>query len=120
MTNRRDRAPQPLHRRFGQPHRTKPPTPNPRPVRRSLTTRTRRTRCLNCGSVIDAALHVDLMPVKPRSGDVTICMECGHIMAFDGDLGMRPLTDAEMVAVAGDRNIVMAQRRIAEARKFKR
>jgi hypothetical protein len=60
------------------------------------------------------------MPAKPRPGDVTICIECGHIMAFDGDLGMRPLTDAEMIAVAGDRNIIMAQRAIAETKKFKR
>jgi hypothetical protein len=32
---------------------------------------------------------------------------------------VRPLSDAEMKVVAGDRNIIMAQRAIAELKRFK-
>ena len=80
--------------------------------------RTKPDRCLNCGHLIDGALAVG-HENGPRPGDVTICIDCGHIMAFGGNLRMRSLTDEEMIAVAGDRRIVMTQRAIAETRKWK-
>jgi hypothetical protein len=73
-------------------------------------------RCLACGYVCDSALPMSPGAV-PQPGYVTICVNCGHIMAFDRYLSFRPLTDAEMHAVAGDRQIIMAQRAIAEMRK---
>lgn len=86
---------------------------------RHRSVRTKQCRCLNCGHEIDAAMPVH-DGAKPSPGDVTICIECGHIMAFDHDLTMRALTDAEMVEVAGARDIVMAQRALAELRKKRR
>lgn len=74
------------------------------------------SRCLNCGRALDAASSMTTKQ-KPRPGDVTICIDCGHIMAFADDLSMRALTDTEMIAVAGDRDIVMTQRALAELRK---
>ena len=47
---------------------------------------------------------------KPQSGDVTICLYCGHIMAFGKALELRSLTDEEMLEVAGDRRIVLLQK----------
>jgi hypothetical protein len=76
-------------------------------------------RCLCCGTLIDAALGVR-PDTTPKPGDVTICIQCGHIMAFGTDYRVRPLTDVEMHAVAGDRNIILAQRQIAEIRKARR
>jgi hypothetical protein len=47
---------------------------------------------------------------SPEPDDISICLYCGHLMAFDGDLKFRPLTDAEMVQVAGDPRILAIQR----------
>ena len=87
---------------------------------RGKTTRYRLKpdRCLGCGYVCDAAAAVDGDDM-PNSGDITICIECGHIMAFGLDLRLRALTDAEMHTVAGDRRIIVAQRAIAELRRRK-
>jgi len=71
-------------------------------------------KCLNCGVITDRASGVisdDLVtgPVIPEPGSITICIECGHIMAFAGDLTFRQLTDDEMKQVAGDPRIIAAQ-----------
>jgi hypothetical protein len=87
--------------------------------RRNRPAPLRPDRCLACGVVCDSVMATRQGAV-PQPGSVTICFECGHIMAFGYDLRLRPLTDEEMHAVAGDRNIVMAQRAIAEVRRLKR
>jgi hypothetical protein len=92
--------------------------------RRKMKTsvRLKPDRCLCCGTLIDAAMlgRDPAEPTMPKPGDVTICVYCGHIMAFGNDYRVRPLTDVEMYAVAGDRNIIMAQRAIAEVKRLKR
>ena len=80
--------------------------------------RNKACRCLSCSVPIDAAMGVR-EGRGPQPGDVTICIECGHIMAFAHDLTMRILTDKEMLAVAGDRDIIRAQRQIAETKRRK-
>jgi len=47
---------------------------------------------------------------KPASGDVTVCLYCGHIMAFAEDLSLRELTNEEAREVAGDKRILAIQR----------
>jgi hypothetical protein len=49
----------------------------------------------------------------PSPGDFTVCIYCGHIMAFADDLTLRELTGDEMHAIAGDPRII----RIQKARK---
>jgi hypothetical protein len=38
-----------------------------------------------------------------------ICFYCGHVMAFDAALRLRPLTDEEMLEAAGDPRILAIQ-----------
>ena len=64
--------------------------------------------CLNCGKLIDVASAVDC-DAAPSPGDFTICLACGHLMAFDDELILRELTDAETVDVAGDPRIIAVQ-----------
>jgi hypothetical protein len=61
--------------------------------------------CLNCNVVVDGARCVD-GDGSPSPGDVTMCIYCGHVMAFSEGLGMRELTDAEMQEIAGDPRLV--------------
>lgn len=81
------------------------------------------SNCLNCGHKLDAATAVDNddadeRTLVPRPGALTICIACGHLMAFDLDMTMRELTSAEMHEMAGDPRILAIQRaRAALARK---
>ena len=57
--------------------------------------------------------------VAPKPGDVTICLDCGHIMAFAADMTVRPLTDDEIVEVAGDPEVLQVQRALAAMKKHR-
>lgn len=60
-----------------------------------------------------AAVVGDTGEIHPSPGDITVCMYCGHLMAFDRKLRFRQLTDAEMIEVAGDERIIA----VSKARK---
>jgi hypothetical protein len=62
-------------------------------------------KCTNCGKELSGAagLGNDDMP-KP--GDVCVCLDCGHVMAFADDLTLRNLTDEEIVEFAGRPEII--------------
>ena len=66
------------------------------------------SQCLSCGSELDASTGVYDAGL-PKPGDITLCLYCGHIMAFAGDLGLRELTDSEARDVAGHPKILAAQ-----------
>lgn len=70
--------------------------------------------CLNCGKELDAASQVRDED-RPKSGDVTVCIGCGHLMAYGDDMVLRELTDDEIIEVAGDPGILEA---VAEAVAF--
>lgn len=65
------------------------------------TYKTHVNLCLHCGMVIDAATPAGHKRM-PKEGSIAICLDCHHIMAFDAQLKLRGLTDAEMRMVAGD------------------
>jgi hypothetical protein len=71
--------------------------------------------CTNCGKVLDAAnavkesLSKRRRVVMPSPGDITVCISCGHVMAFDDDLKLRDLTAAEIAKIAGDRRLLAIQ-----------
>lgn len=70
----------------------------------------KRSHCTDCGKPLDAAICVESETIIPTPGDITVCIGCGHIMAFDKDLELRNLNDAEIVKVAADERILTAQR----------
>jgi len=61
--------------------------------------------CLNCGRINDGAVNAMGMQ-HPEPGDITICLQWRHIMAYDADMKLRALTDDEVVKIAGDKKIV--------------
>jgi len=65
--------------------------------------------CLGCGYVMDRIGHV-MGGRGPQAGDISICIKCGHIMAFTVDLKFRPLTDNEMLSIAGNPELVKIQK----------
>ena len=73
--------------------------------------------CLCCGKMLDRADSM-VHDNAPKPGDFSLCLECGHLMAFADDLTLRKLTDAEMVEVAGHRGLIAAQQVRAEFLKL--
>lgn len=58
------------------------------------TTRHTETRCQVCGHVLDASSSVD--GAIPKPGDISVCIDCGTILTFDGSLRLRIATDGEV------------------------
>jgi hypothetical protein len=66
------------------------------------------SRCKACGYRTDAATSVG-SDAKPKPGDFTVCIRCGHVMAFDDKLKLRNLTSEEMNTIAGDARLLAIQ-----------
>jgi hypothetical protein len=66
------------------------------------------SQCLHCGETLDGATSID-MDDAPDPGDITVCLLCGHIMAFADDMTLREPTDAEAKDAAGDPRILAIQ-----------
>ena len=74
--------------------------------------------CLCCGKECDTATCVGQEgEVRPSSGDITVCLYCGYIMAFDDNLAVRELTQDEMRDIAGDPRILAMQEARGHIRK---
>lgn len=70
--------------------------------------RVKESKCTACGMKADGATCIEGNHA-PSAGDVTVCVKCGHIMAFDTDLMLRELTNKEMIEIAGDPSILLIQ-----------
>jgi len=65
--------------------------------------------CPNCGEHLDACSGVEAHGKAPSPGDITVCLYCGHLMAFTDILGLRVLTEAELNEVSDDPRIMAIQ-----------
>lgn len=65
-------------------------------------------RCTACGAAADAATEAAPGGQRPKPGDVTVCLYCGHIMIFADDLSLRDPNDSEAHEIAGDQRIIRA------------
>ena len=70
----------------------------------------RASCCPCCGKLLDAATVAGAHEVRPEPGSITICLYCGHLMAFGDGLVLRELTGKEMHEVAGHPDILLIQR----------
>jgi hypothetical protein len=59
---------------------------------------------------MDAASNAFDDNYEPEPDDITICLYCGHVMAFDKRLKFRELTDDEIKLVADDKRILAIQK----------
>jgi hypothetical protein len=57
--------------------------------------------CLNCGRSLDAATGITGAEA-PVPGSLSICVYCGAVTIFAGDLSLRPLDEAEAASLTGD------------------
>ncbi len=78
-------------------------------------------KCTNCGASLNGAFAVgEAGDVRPRPGDSTICIECGHLMIIADDLSLRDPNDAEIIELAGDERVLAQQAALALAKKVRK
>lgn len=56
-----------------------------------LTVQTTACSCPKCGADINAATSVDGVYAKPAENDLSVCLSCGNMLAFNNDLTLRVL-----------------------------
>lgn len=69
--------------------------------------------CLNCRAMCDTTAGYDY-PHRPMPGSWTICIFCGHLMAFDERMEFRELTQRERSQAEDDRNVRLVRQSIVE------
>jgi hypothetical protein len=65
--------------------------------------------CLDCGYPFNKATMIE-RERRPKPRDITVCLNCGHIMAYDTDLRVRALTPQEEIKVAELPELLMVKR----------
>lgn len=73
------------------------------------THRHEERRCPVCGKAVNAATGVDHNH-SPAPGDVTMCIECAHILFFDERLTLRQPTSAERAALEASQDWPLIKR----------
>lgn len=64
------------------------------------------SNCPNCNNLLDSHLDIHDPKARPEPNDITVCIYCGHICAFDDNLKLRELNDEEIRNVAGDPDLL--------------
>lgn len=72
-------------------------------------TRVPLQHCPNCGVPLDATGRASASKDRPQPGNATVCLNCGHLMVFADDMSLRAPTDAEVVELAADADMLRAQ-----------
>jgi hypothetical protein len=78
------------------------------------------SRCTACGYKFDMAGTLEPDARAPQPDDVSICIDCQHIMIVGNDMHLRDPTDAEAYQIAGDSEIIRYQRAIAAAKSARK
>jgi hypothetical protein len=58
------------------------------------------SRCPHCGKKLDAASRMEGPQPLPKPDDLTVCIGCGEVLAFDGRLHLRKVSATELATVA--------------------
>jgi hypothetical protein len=75
-------------------------------MREMRQARTPPSDCLSCGYRMDAAGPAYERDATPRPGDITMCLACGHLMAFERGMTLRDLTPEEQADAQTDPRIL--------------
>jgi acetyl-CoA carboxylase beta subunit len=72
------------------------------------TTKVVRNVCSECGKVSEAA--TSLQGETPKPGSIAVCIECGHVTAYDAQMRLQALTDDEIKDLAGNKDLLLVQK----------
>ena len=68
-----------------------------------------KCKCPKCGDLLDAATDM-FGGDQPKPGDITVCLHCGHVMAFTELLVLRELTDDERHEADDDARVKLLEK----------
>lgn len=79
------------------------------------------SKCPVCGYKMDSATCVGDERAMPRPNEISLCLKCGEVMAFNDDLSLRQasLNDLIDVPERGMRQITAIQKLIRATRPIK-
>jgi hypothetical protein len=72
--------------------------------------------CLNCGHRLDCVGSLT-EETAPSAGDVTLCINCSHIMLFTNELRLRNPTPAELDAISKQDEVFATLAALARLRR---
>jgi hypothetical protein len=72
-------------------------------------TRVPPSRCSSCQELMAGALGMT-PDKKPYPGAFSLCVTCGHIAVFAEELTLREPSSQEMISIAGDKQLLLAQK----------
>jgi hypothetical protein len=55
--------------------------------------------CPGCGKPLDAATQASNMPIRPKEGDISLCVRCGDVARYDAELRLRACSDLELAGL---------------------
>ena len=67
-----------------------------------MTKKLRKRHCPHCNHQLDAATAISGEDIKPRKGDLTICIECAVILQFDKNIRPVRLTGMTLDALPAE------------------
>jgi hypothetical protein len=73
-------------------------------MRLGPTHRVAEKRCMRCEKVLDSATPADSKD-RPARGDVSVCIQCGHIAIFTRGGKLREPTPDELRSIMADRRV---------------
>jgi len=68
--------------------------------------RTKPCFCLACGYFVDTASNVTSNRGRPVPNDVSVCLNCGHVLVFNDDLTVRLGGDSDLDTLPRDKREV--------------
>ena len=74
-------------------------------------------KCSTCGYGMDATGVAEVLDSKPGSGDISLCLNCGHIALFNSDLTRREATEKEMEEIKNGSNWPLLEKAWSEIKK---
>jgi hypothetical protein len=69
------------------------------------------SRCPHCGQKLDAASRMEGPQPLPKPDDLSVCIGCGEVLAFDGRLHLRKVDGLSAITA------IIARSGISEGRK---
>ena len=75
------------------------------------------SKCAKCGYKMDGATNVHDQNLRPKAGDVSLCLHCGAIGIFDVAQKVRQPSELELVRIMREPGVAEEIARIEAARK---
>ena len=76
--------------------------------------RIKPSACPHCGKVLDCASCLDEPEAKPKKGDLSVCVGCNSILAFEDDLSLRSFSHDELNSLPDEhKRVILRTRQMA-------